>query len=68
MFEVNLSQQLPNFVYFLLGVDVLRDFMANEKQHLGIEMHCSCVNSLVLLLEKYLEVGSIHLTIGGFLN
>ncbi|XP_016942363.3 nuclear pore complex protein Nup205 [Drosophila suzukii] len=55
MFEVNLSQQLPNFVYFLLGVDVLRDFMANEKQHLGIEMHCSCVNSLVLLLEKYLE-------------
>uniref|UniRef100_A0A6P4EG87 Nuclear pore complex protein Nup205 n=1 Tax=Drosophila rhopaloa TaxID=1041015 RepID=A0A6P4EG87_DRORH len=55
LFETNLSQQLPNFVYFLLGVDVLRDFMANEKQHLGIEMHCSCVNSLVLLLEKYLE-------------
>ncbi|XP_016950249.1 nuclear pore complex protein Nup205 [Drosophila biarmipes] len=55
LFEMNLSQQLPNFVYFLLGVDVLRDFMANEKQHLGIEMHCSCVNSLVLLLEKYLE-------------
>ncbi|XP_020811947.1 nuclear pore complex protein Nup205 [Drosophila serrata] len=55
LFEVNLSQQLPNFVYFLLGVDVLRDFMANEKQHLGIEMYGSCVNSLVLLLEKYLE-------------
>ncbi|XP_017055499.1 nuclear pore complex protein Nup205 [Drosophila ficusphila] len=55
LFEMNLSQQLPNFVYFLLGVDVLRDFMANEKQHLGIERHCSCVNSLVLLLEKYLE-------------
>ncbi|XP_017097003.2 nuclear pore complex protein Nup205 [Drosophila bipectinata] len=55
LFSMNLSQPLPNFVYFLLGVDVLRDFMANDKQHLGIEMHCSCVNSLVLLLEKYLE-------------
>ncbi|XP_026837913.1 nuclear pore complex protein Nup205 [Drosophila erecta] len=55
LFEINLSQQMPNFVYFLLGVDVLRDFMANGRQHLGIEMHCSCVNSIVLLLEKYLD-------------
>nr|ACI88735.1 RE24713p [Drosophila melanogaster] len=55
LFEMNLSQQLPNFVYFLLGVDVLREFMANGRQHLAIEMQSSCVNSVVLLLEKYMD-------------
>ncbi|XP_017067012.1 nuclear pore complex protein Nup205 [Drosophila eugracilis] len=55
LFHMNLGQQLPNFIHFLLGVDVLRDFMSNDKQQLAIETNCSCVNSLVLLLEKYLE-------------
>ncbi|XP_068141155.1 nuclear pore complex protein Nup205 [Drosophila tropicalis] len=55
LFQLNLNQPLPNFVCFLLGIDVLRDFMANEKQQLGIEMHCSCLNSLILAQEKYLE-------------
>lgn len=55
LFELNLSQQLPNFVYFLLGIDVVRDFMANEKQQIGLDVHCSCMNSLVLLLERHLE-------------
>ncbi|KAM8720864.1 hypothetical protein ACLKA7_006842 [Drosophila subpalustris] len=55
LFELNLSQQLPNFVYFLLGIDVIRDFMANEKQQLGLDVNCSCMNSLVLLLERHLE-------------
>lgn len=56
LFQMNLSQPLPNFVYFLLGVDVLRDFMANEKQQLGLDINCSCINSLVLIVERHLEV------------
>lgn len=59
LFQMNLSQPLPNFVYFLLGVDVLRDFMANEKQQLGLDINCSCINSLVLLVERHLEVGAV---------
>ncbi|KAH8396312.1 hypothetical protein KR222_008106, partial [Zaprionus bogoriensis] len=60
LFQVNLSQPLPNFVYFLLGVDVVRDFMANEKQQLGLDTSCSCINSLVLLLERQLEQQRQH--------
>ncbi|XP_001354955.4 nuclear pore complex protein Nup205 [Drosophila pseudoobscura] len=55
LFGLNLCQAPPNFVYFLLGIDVLRDFMARDKQQVGIEMQCCCVHSLVLVLEKYLE-------------
>ncbi|SPP78524.1 blast:Nuclear pore complex protein Nup205 [Drosophila guanche] len=55
LFGLNISQAPPNFVYFLLGIDVLRDFMARDKQQIGIEMQCCCIHSLVLVLEKYLE-------------
>ncbi|XP_034102532.1 nuclear pore complex protein Nup205 [Drosophila albomicans] len=55
LFELNLNQPLPNFVYFLLGIDVIRDFTASEKQQLGLDINCSCINSLVLLLERHLE-------------
>ncbi|XP_034670932.1 nuclear pore complex protein Nup205 isoform X4 [Drosophila subobscura] len=55
LFGLNICQAPPNFVYFLLGIDVLRDFMARDKQQIGIEMQCCCVHSLVLVLEKYLE-------------
>lgn len=59
LFEANLSQPMPNFIYFLLGIDVIRDFLGNEKQpQLGLEVNCSCINSMVLLLERYLEVKS----------
>ncbi|ALC49201.1 CG11943 [Drosophila busckii] len=54
LFQQNLSQPLPNFVYYLMGIDVVRDFMSTVQQ-LGIEMNCSCINSLVLLLERHLE-------------
>lgn len=56
LFQMNLSQPLPNFVSFLLGVDVVRDFTANEKQQVGLDINCSCMNSLVLILERHLEV------------
>ncbi|KAH8290089.1 hypothetical protein KR044_013111, partial [Drosophila immigrans] len=55
LFELNLNQPLPNFVYFLLGIDVIRDFTVSEKQQLGLDINCSCINSLVLLLERHLE-------------
>ncbi|TDG40592.1 hypothetical protein AWZ03_012989 [Drosophila navojoa] len=56
LFETNLSQPMPNFIYFLLGIDVLRDFLGNEnQQQLGLEVNCSCINSMVLLLERHLE-------------
>ncbi|XP_022232399.2 nuclear pore complex protein Nup205 [Drosophila obscura] len=55
LFGLNICQAPPNFVYFLLGIDVLRDFMARDKQQIGIEVQCCCVHSLVLVLEKYLE-------------
>ncbi|KAH8386462.1 hypothetical protein KR093_000678, partial [Drosophila rubida] len=55
LFELNLNQPLPNFIYFLMGIDVIRDFTASEKQQLGLDIHCSCINSLVLILERHLE-------------
>lgn len=59
LFEINLSQPMPNFIYFLLGIDVLRDFLGNDnQQQLGLEVNCSCINSMVLLLERHLEVHS----------
>ncbi|EDV91738.1 nuclear pore complex protein Nup205 [Drosophila grimshawi] len=53
LFEVNINQPLPNFVTFLLGIDVMRDFMYNEQIQLNV--NCSCINALVLILERHLE-------------
>ncbi|XP_030381528.1 nuclear pore complex protein Nup205 [Scaptodrosophila lebanonensis] len=55
LFNMNRKQLLPNFVHFLLGIDVVRDFMTSERQQLAIDMTCSCINSLVLVLERHLE-------------
>ncbi|KAH8273367.1 hypothetical protein KR018_011887 [Drosophila ironensis] len=55
LFMRNLNQHLPNVVFFLLGIDVLNEYTPLPAQQLVIELHSSCLNSLVLLVEKNLE-------------